>query len=182
MFWLWFGSAWLWMNMFLSHNKKERERERDIIQWYFKEYHGSFAWGRTKISFIFELICNSTSRRLFSGRSLDFRFLSNSWHLWWTSTPSWQNGDVCDTTENSFRTANKSDLKHPVGQSLLEVCQHWTKGFLLHINNAFIFYFLHNLSLNFPLDNHVCMVHRMIGSKGGTGGSSGYQYLRSTVR
>uniref|UniRef100_A0A7N6A8V2 Tryptophan 2,3-dioxygenase n=1 Tax=Anabas testudineus TaxID=64144 RepID=A0A7N6A8V2_ANATE len=30
-------------------------------------------------------------------------------------------------------------------------------------------------------DNHVCMVHRMIGSKAGTGGSSGYQYLRSTV-
>ncbi|KAE8630084.1 hypothetical protein XENTR_v10000685 [Xenopus tropicalis] len=30
--------------------------------------------------------------------------------------------------------------------------------------------------------NHVCMVHRMIGSKAGTGGSSGYQYLRSTVR
>ncbi|NXL27075.1 T23O dioxygenase, partial [Glaucidium brasilianum] len=28
--------------------------------------------------------------------------------------------------------------------------------------------------------NHVCMVHRMIGSKAGTGGSSGYQYLRST--
>lgn len=33
-----------------------------------------------------------------------------------------------------------------------------------------------------PLDNHVCMVHRMIGSKAGTGGSSGYHYLRSTVR
>lgn len=32
------------------------------------------------------------------------------------------------------------------------------------------------------LDNHVCTVHRMIGSKAGTGGSSGYQYLRSTVR
>ncbi|KAI4536136.1 hypothetical protein MG293_013528 [Ovis ammon polii] len=30
-------------------------------------------------------------------------------------------------------------------------------------------------------DNHVCMVHRMLGSKAGTGGSSGYQYLRSTV-
>ncbi|KAK2507675.1 hypothetical protein MC885_008354 [Smutsia gigantea] len=29
--------------------------------------------------------------------------------------------------------------------------------------------------------NHVCMVHRMLGSKAGTGGSSGYQYLRSTV-
>ncbi|CAN2388759.1 tryptophan catabolic process to acetyl-CoA [Pristimantis euphronides] len=29
--------------------------------------------------------------------------------------------------------------------------------------------------------NHVCMVHRMIGSKTGTGGSSGYHYLRSTV-
>ncbi|KAL2087521.1 hypothetical protein ACEWY4_016349 [Coilia grayii] len=29
--------------------------------------------------------------------------------------------------------------------------------------------------------NHVCMVHRMIGSKSGTGGSSGYHYLRSTV-
>jgi len=29
--------------------------------------------------------------------------------------------------------------------------------------------------------NHVVMVHRMIGSKIGTGGSSGYQYLRSTV-
>ncbi len=45
-----------------------------------------------------------------------------------------------------------------------------------------LFYFLHNLYQNFPLDNHVCMVHRMIGSKDGTGGSSGYQYLRSTVR
>ncbi|XP_070625312.1 tryptophan 2,3-dioxygenase isoform X3 [Bos indicus] len=31
------------------------------------------------------------------------------------------------------------------------------------------------------LDNHVCLVHRMLGSKAGTGGSSGYQYLRSTV-
>ncbi|XP_027423010.1 tryptophan 2,3-dioxygenase isoform X1 [Bos indicus x Bos taurus] len=30
--------------------------------------------------------------------------------------------------------------------------------------------------------NHVCLVHRMLGSKAGTGGSSGYQYLRSTVR
>uniref|UniRef100_A0A674MMH5 Tryptophan 2,3-dioxygenase n=1 Tax=Takifugu rubripes TaxID=31033 RepID=A0A674MMH5_TAKRU len=29
--------------------------------------------------------------------------------------------------------------------------------------------------------NHVCMVHRMIGNKSGTGGSSGYHYLRSTV-
>ncbi|KAI4900761.1 hypothetical protein NFI96_017292, partial [Prochilodus magdalenae] len=29
--------------------------------------------------------------------------------------------------------------------------------------------------------NHVCMTHRMIGSKAGTGGSSGYLYLRSTV-
>uniref|UniRef100_A0A8C2RT04 Tryptophan 2,3-dioxygenase n=1 Tax=Capra hircus TaxID=9925 RepID=A0A8C2RT04_CAPHI len=29
--------------------------------------------------------------------------------------------------------------------------------------------------------NHVCMVHRMLGSKAGTGGSSGYQYLRSTI-
>ena len=30
--------------------------------------------------------------------------------------------------------------------------------------------------------NHVMMVQRMIGSKVGTGGSSGYQYLRSTIR
>ncbi|NWZ41805.1 T23O dioxygenase, partial [Brachypodius atriceps] len=29
--------------------------------------------------------------------------------------------------------------------------------------------------------NHVCLVHRMIGGKAGTGGSSGYLYLRSTV-
>lgn len=29
--------------------------------------------------------------------------------------------------------------------------------------------------------NHVLMVHRMIGSKAGTGGSSGYYYLKSTV-
>lgn len=29
--------------------------------------------------------------------------------------------------------------------------------------------------------NHVCMVHRMLGTKAGTGGSSGYHYLRSTV-
>ncbi len=35
---------------------------------------------------------------------------------------------------------------------------------------------------SFAPDNHVCMVHRMIGSKAGTGGSSGYHYLRSTVR
>lgn len=32
------------------------------------------------------------------------------------------------------------------------------------------------------IDNHVCTVHRMIGSKAGTGGSSGYHYLRSTIR
>ena len=31
-------------------------------------------------------------------------------------------------------------------------------------------------------DSHVMLVQRMIGSKLGTGGSSGYQYLRSTVR
>ncbi|XP_023655168.2 tryptophan 2,3-dioxygenase B-like [Paramormyrops kingsleyae] len=29
--------------------------------------------------------------------------------------------------------------------------------------------------------NHVCMAQRMIGNKAGTGGSSGYHYLRSTV-
>ncbi|XP_059819445.1 tryptophan 2,3-dioxygenase-like [Hypanus sabinus] len=29
--------------------------------------------------------------------------------------------------------------------------------------------------------NHVCMAQRMIGGKAGTGGSSGYQYLRSTM-
>lgn len=38
------------------------------------------------------------------------------------------------------------------------------------------------MCLSFVSDNHVCMVHRMIGSKAGTGGSSGYHYLRSTVR
>ena len=41
---------------------------------------------------------------------------------------------------------------------------------------------LPSANLSFLLDNHVCMVHRMIGSKAGTGGSSGYHYLRSTVR
>ncbi|PAV89493.1 hypothetical protein WR25_23460 [Diploscapter pachys] len=30
--------------------------------------------------------------------------------------------------------------------------------------------------------NHVLLVQRMLGSKQGTGGSSGYMYLRSTVR
>ncbi|PIN96960.1 hypothetical protein AB205_0022120 [Aquarana catesbeiana] len=35
--------------------------------------------------------------------------------------------------------------------------------------------------IKIPVNNHVCMVHRMIGSKAGTGGSSGYHYLRSTV-
>jgi len=35
----------------------------------------------------------------------------------------------------------------------------------------------------FISDNHVIMVQRMIGSAQlGTGGSSGYQYLRSTLR
>uniref|UniRef100_A0A8C6XNU4 tryptophan 2,3-dioxygenase n=1 Tax=Naja naja TaxID=35670 RepID=A0A8C6XNU4_NAJNA len=38
-----------------------------------------------------------------------------------------------------------------------------------------------SVNVSIHLDNHVCMVHRMIGSKAGTGGSSGYQYLRSTV-
>ena len=32
------------------------------------------------------------------------------------------------------------------------------------------------------VDEHVLLVQRMIGSKMGTGGSSGYQYLRSTLR
>lgn len=39
-----------------------------------------------------------------------------------------------------------------------------------------------NVCLPLVSDNHVCMVHRMIGNKCGTGGSSGYHYLRSTVR
>lgn len=37
--------------------------------------------------------------------------------------------------------------------------------------------------LFYSLDNHVIMVQRMIGSQQlGTGGSSGYQYLKSTLR
>lgn len=32
------------------------------------------------------------------------------------------------------------------------------------------------------LDNHVMMVQRMIGSKMGLGGTSGYHYLKSTIR
>ena len=43
------------------------------------------------------------------------------------------------------------------------------------------FYFLDSFSRDIS-DNHVMMVQRMIGNKMGTGGSSGYQYLRSTVR
>lgn len=36
---------------------------------------------------------------------------------------------------------------------------------------------------NFSIDSHIMMVQRMIGSQQlGTGGSSGYQYLRSTLR
>uniref|UniRef100_A0A8C3FPL9 tryptophan 2,3-dioxygenase n=1 Tax=Chrysemys picta bellii TaxID=8478 RepID=A0A8C3FPL9_CHRPI len=41
--------------------------------------------------------------------------------------------------------------------------------------------FLQDLLMYYTIYNHVCLVHRMIGSKAGTGGSSGYQYLRSTV-
>ena len=34
----------------------------------------------------------------------------------------------------------------------------------------------------FPIDNHVILVQRMLGSQQmGSGGSSGYQYLRSTL-
>lgn len=37
--------------------------------------------------------------------------------------------------------------------------------------------------MNLMTDNHVMLVQRMIGSQQiGTGGSSGYQYLRSTLR
>ena len=32
-----------------------------------------------------------------------------------------------------------------------------------------------------PPDTHVLMVQRMIGSRVGTGGSSGYHYLRATI-
>lgn len=39
----------------------------------------------------------------------------------------------------------------------------------------------HRCSLVFA-DNHVMLVQRMLGSKQGTGGSSGYMYLRSTIR
>ena len=39
-----------------------------------------------------------------------------------------------------------------------------------------------HISVLFVIDNHVMMVQRMIGSKIGTGGSSGYHYLRSTIR
>lgn len=42
---------------------------------------------------------------------------------------------------------------------------------------------LHNLNDDNIVDNHVMLVQRMIGSQQiGTGGSSGYQYLRSTLR
>ena len=45
---------------------------------------------------------------------------------------------------------------------------------------------IHKTELTFTInaltDNHVTMVQRMIGGKIGTGGSSGYQYLRATVR
>lgn len=45
------------------------------------------------------------------------------------------------------------------------------------------FSFFDLFSLNYFTDNHVMMVQRMIGSQQlGTGGSSGYQYLRSTLR
>ncbi|AWP11736.1 putative tryptophan 2-3-dioxygenase isoform 3 [Scophthalmus maximus] len=52
-------------------------------------------------------------------------------------------------------------------------------GHVLPLITPDVFFSL-SLSLWFS-DNHVCMVHRMIGSKAGTGGSSGYHYLRSTV-
>lgn len=45
-----------------------------------------------------------------------------------------------------------------------------------------MYYYMNNLFLC-SLDNHVLMVQRMIGSQQlGTGGSSGYQYLKSTLR
>uniref|UniRef100_A0A3Q2URX7 Tryptophan 2,3-dioxygenase n=1 Tax=Haplochromis burtoni TaxID=8153 RepID=A0A3Q2URX7_HAPBU len=47
-----------------------------------------------------------------------------------------------------------------------------------HNHRGFIMFIY---SLYLTQNNHVCMVHRMIGSKAGTGGSSGYHYLRSTV-
>lgn len=83
------GTEWYLPFIYYLHDTSLKR-----IPWY-------FSW----ICFLIaHTVCNSTYRYLLSGRSLDFRFLSSSWHLWWTSTPSWQNGDVCDTTES---------IKHP---------------------------------------------------------------------
>lgn len=94
-----------------------------------------------------------------SGKSLVSRCRSSSSPLWWRSTRSCPSGDV----SVSFW----STIKHLETES----------GLTLTRTTAT------KTSTNFcPPDNHVCMVHKMIGNKAGTGGSSGYYYLRSTVR
>ena len=40
----------------------------------------------------------------------------------------------------------------------------------------------HNVGYIFYSDNHACVIQRMIGHRAGTGGSSGYYYVRSTCR
>ena len=41
---------------------------------------------------------------------------------------------------------------------------------------------IHNTYLNYNnLDNHATLVQRQVGSKSGTGGSSGYGYLKATM-
>uniref|UniRef100_A0A2H1V7M7 SFRICE_024725 n=1 Tax=Spodoptera frugiperda TaxID=7108 RepID=A0A2H1V7M7_SPOFR len=60
-----------------------------------------------------------------------------------------------------------------VGESWIEKGGKWGSGNLTHTKK---------LDASVVSDNHVIMVQRMIGSQQlGTGGSSGYQYLRSTL-
>lgn len=96
-----------------------------------------------------------------SGKSQGSRSLSSCSHPSWISTPWWQSGDVSVYVLQSVtkkRNQCLSEIPHHVNTRPLNVC------------------------LPLASDNHVCMVHRMIGNKSGTGGSSGYHYLRSTVR
>lgn len=81
----------------------------------------------------------------------------------WISIHSWRNGVVSVPTSSIL---------------------FWFFFFTYHFHLHYAYIYVNPLWIVFiSTDSHVMMVQRMIGSQQlGTGGSSGYQYLRSTLR
>lgn len=83
-----------------------------------------------------------------------------------------------------YRDEPRFSQPHQILTLLMDIDSCITKWRCMRYEIIFYFSkFLRNFFFILIIDNHVMMVQRMIGSQQlGTGGSSGYQYLRSTLR